>query len=203
MPGMGPARIHEMVAQRGNRCAKNRHLPLPLVRGNPKSGSGRLPTSLHVRIMANRLRRMYRCMRKHTVRWCEYGGRKGKHPLHKHSIDLMGHRWATKETQNETLVGVVVQSSRLKRSDDADKKQRTQSKKHKWNVLRLRRTSSLFDESLYAMIESGPMGHSKNCYRQFEASAVHGRLSSSLYRRGNAVCRWTSEILRGSTNHRR
>ena len=76
---MGPARIHEMVAQRGKRCAKNRHLPLPLVRGNPKSGSGRLPTSLHVRIMANRLHRTG------FVRWCEYGGRKGKHPLHKHN----------------------------------------------------------------------------------------------------------------------
>ena len=56
----------------------------------------------------------------------------------KHSIDLMGHRWVTKETLNETLVGVVVQSLRLKRSDDAGKKQRMQSKKHKWNVSRLR-----------------------------------------------------------------
>lgn len=72
----------------------------------------------------------------------------------------MGHRWATKETQNETLVGVVAQSSRLKRSDDADKKQRMQSKKHKWNVLRLRRTSSSFDVFLYDMIKiPGPMGH--------------------------------------------
>ena len=52
----------------------------------------------------------------------------------KHNIDPMGHRWATKETQNETLVGMVAQSSRLKRSDDADKKQRMQSGKHKWNV---------------------------------------------------------------------
>ena len=78
-------------------------------------------------------------MRKHTVRWCEYGGRKGKHPLHKHNIDSMSHRWATKETPNANLVGVVAQSSRLKRSDDADKKRKTQSGKRKWNVLRLRR----------------------------------------------------------------
>ena len=63
----------------------------------------------------------------------------------KHSIDLMGHRWVTEETLNEPLVGVVAQSSRLRKSDDADKKQRMQSKKHKWNVLRLRRTSSSFD----------------------------------------------------------
>ena len=120
----------------------------------------------------------------------------------KHSIDLLGHRWVTEETLTDPLVGVVVQSSRLRKSDDADKKQRMQSKKHKWNVLRLRRTSSSFDVFLSAMIESGPMGHSKNCYRQFEASAVHGRLSSSLYCRGNVVCRWTSKILRGSTRHR-
>ena len=44
--------------------------------------------------------------------------------------------------------------------DDADKKQRMQSKKHKWNVLRFRRTSSSFDVFLYDMIKiPGPMGH--------------------------------------------
>ena len=133
----------------------------PLGTGNPKSGSGRLPTSLHVRIWRiGCTGRIDVCVSAYFARWCEYGGRKGKHPLHKHNIDPMGHRWATKETQNETLVGVVAQSSRLKRSDDADKKQRMQSKKHKWNVLRLRRTSSSFDVFLYDMIKiPGPMGH--------------------------------------------
>jgi hypothetical protein len=37
-----------------------------------------------------------------------------------------------------------------------------------------------------------------NRYRQFEASKDHARLSSSLHGRGNAVCRRSGKILRGS-----
>jgi len=56
---------------------------------------------------------------------------------------------------------VVAQSSRLRKSDDADKKQRMQSGKHKWNVLRLKRKLYSLDAFPCAMIESGPMDHSK------------------------------------------
>ena len=50
----------------------------------------------------------------------------------------MGHRWVTEETPQESLVGVVAQSSRLKQSDDDDKKKGMQSGKRKWNELRLK-----------------------------------------------------------------
>lgn len=73
----------------------------------------------------------------------------------------MGHRWETEETQRETLVGVVAQSSRLRKSDDADKRRRMQSRKHKWNVLRLKRKLYSLDAFLSATIESGPMDHRK------------------------------------------